>query len=69
MSKIIQSDHVYSFECCSAKYESYQADCFATSYESALQIWLFWRNIAKSKIRNTAILLSYPDSFLRESDL
>ena len=29
------------FECCSAKYESYQMDCFDTSYKSALQIWLF----------------------------
>ena len=33
--------HNSMFECCSAKYESYETDCFATSYKSALRVWLF----------------------------
>ena len=28
-------------EFCSANYESYQTDCFDTSYKSALRVWLF----------------------------
>ena len=35
---LIYSDHNSMFECCSAKYESYQ---IATSNKSALGIWLF----------------------------
>ena len=35
------SSHNSMFECCSAKYESYQRDCFDTSYKSTLQVWLF----------------------------
>ena len=37
--------------CYSENHESYQKDCFATSYKSALRVWLFWRNFAKSQIR------------------
>ena len=48
------------FECFSAKYESYQMDCFATSHKSSLQIWLFWRDFEKSQTRTAAILLSFP---------
>ena len=33
--------HNSMFECCSVKYESYQKDCFDTSYKSAWQVWLF----------------------------
>ena len=33
--------HNSMFECCSAKYESYQTDCFDASYKSALRVWLF----------------------------
>ena len=51
--------------CYSAKYESYQTDCFATSYKSALQIWLFWKDFSKIQSCTTANLLSYPDSFFR----
>ena len=47
--------HNSEFECCSANYESYQTDCFATSYKSTLQIWLFWRDFAKSQTRSAAI--------------
>ena len=56
--------HTDSFECCSAKCESYQMDWFATSYKRALGIWLFWKDFSTSQICTTAILLSYPDSFL-----
>ena len=33
--------HNFMFECCSAKYERYQTDCFVTSYKSVLPVWLF----------------------------
>ena len=49
-------EHNSMFECCSAKCESYQTDCFATSYKSLLQIWLFWRDFAKSQTCTAAIL-------------
>ena len=39
--KYLIFDHNSMFECCSAKYESYQTDCFDTSYKSTLQVWLF----------------------------
>ena len=35
--------HNFMFERCSAKYESYQTDCFDTSYKSTPRVWLFWR--------------------------
>ena len=55
------------FECCSAKYESYQTDCFATSYKSTLRICLFWRDFSKSQTRTVAILLRCPDTILHEN--
>ena len=33
--------HNSMFECCSIRYESYQTDCFDTSYKSTVQVWLF----------------------------
>jgi hypothetical protein len=62
-------DYTNSFEFGSSKYERYEMDCFASSYKSVLQIWLFWMDFAKSQIQTTAILLSYPDSFLRGKDM
>ena len=50
----------------SANHESYHTDCFATSYKSALQVWLFWRNFSKSPIRATANLLSFADMILHD---
>ena len=35
-------------------------------YKSALQIWLFWRDFAKSQTRTAAILLSCPGTILHE---
>ena len=33
--------HNSMFECCSIRYESYQTDCFDTTYKSTLRLWLF----------------------------
>ena len=40
-SYVAGGKHNSMFECCSAKYESYQRDWFATSYKSTLRVWLF----------------------------
>ena len=53
---------------CSAKYESYQTDCFATSYKSALRIWLFQPDFSKSQTSTAAILPSCLDTILHDSD-
>ena len=53
-------DHNSEFEYCSAKYESYQTDCFATSYKSALQIWLFWRDFAKKPNSQCCYFTEWP---------
>ena len=37
-------------------------------YKSALQIWLFWRDFAKSRTCTAAILLSCPDTILHAWD-
>ena len=62
------TDHNSKFECCSARYESCQTDFFATSYKSALQIWLFLEDFVKSQTRTTAILLSCPDTIFHVTD-
>ena len=56
----MQKRHNSMFECCSAKYESYQTDCFDTSYKSTLRVWLFSRkSLVVFKILDLAMLLFY----------
>ena len=67
---LFSSSQKSKFQCYSAKYESYQTHCFATSYKSALWIWLFWRNFKKWQNNppdNSYDLLSFPQKILHGS--
>ena len=56
----IPHQHNSMLEYCSAKYESYQTDCFDTSYKSTLRVWLFYRKcLVVFKILDLATLLFY----------
>ena len=61
--------HTDSFECCSAKCESYQMDCFAISSKALYEFGClegFCKRPNSHHCYFTCILLSYPDSFLRD---
>ena len=71
-TKIQVNEQKSKFLCYSAMYESYQTDCFATSYKSTLRIWLFWRNCKNWQINptdNSYDLLSFPETILHVNEL